>query len=159
MEEAFATESAAANTRAVRLARSATHQKHRTVPVHQEEIVESDSSEDEEVERLGADRLRQRSSRRTEGCASCGGPHARQQCRFRGAQCRACGKMGHIARACYSQCQAGVNGMHNDKESTATTYKTTKGPYQSAGWKNSSKASRSQRCTTSARRADRPQKD
>ena len=76
LEEAVAAEAAAANTKAVRLARATTHQKQKVVPVHLKEIEDPGSSEDEEVERLGA---RPKNSLRTEVCASCGGPHAWQQ--------------------------------------------------------------------------------
>lgn len=33
-------------------------------------------------------------------CRSCGGKHARKDCRFREAECRNCGKKGHIAKVC-----------------------------------------------------------
>ncbi|KRY90554.1 Transposon Tf2-9 polyprotein [Trichinella pseudospiralis] len=33
-------------------------------------------------------------------CQSCGGTHIRSQCRFRNARCRACQKVGHIAKVC-----------------------------------------------------------
>ncbi|KRY82815.1 Transposon Ty3-I Gag-Pol polyprotein [Trichinella pseudospiralis] len=35
-------------------------------------------------------------------CQSCGGTHIRSQCRFRNACCRACQKVGHIAKVCRS---------------------------------------------------------
>ncbi|XP_070803581.1 uncharacterized protein, partial [Pituophis catenifer annectens] len=38
-----------------------------------------------------------------DGCASCGGSHSRQNCKFRDAVCRACKKRGHIARVCRSK--------------------------------------------------------
>ncbi|XP_070797227.1 uncharacterized protein, partial [Pituophis catenifer annectens] len=38
-----------------------------------------------------------------DGCASCGGSHSRQNCKFRDAVCRACEKRGHIARVCRSK--------------------------------------------------------
>ncbi|XP_070805253.1 uncharacterized protein, partial [Pituophis catenifer annectens] len=37
------------------------------------------------------------------GCASCGGSHSRQNCKFRDAVCRSCEKRGHIARVCRSK--------------------------------------------------------
>ncbi|KRZ91539.1 LanC-like protein 2 [Trichinella sp. T8] len=36
-------------------------------------------------------------------CQSCGGTHIRSQCRFRNARCRACQKVGHIAKLCRSK--------------------------------------------------------
>ncbi|KRY64072.1 hypothetical protein T4A_7326, partial [Trichinella pseudospiralis] len=36
-------------------------------------------------------------------CQSCGGTHIRSQCRFRNARCRACQKVGHIAKVCRSK--------------------------------------------------------
>ncbi|KRZ14128.1 Transposon Tf2-8 polyprotein [Trichinella zimbabwensis] len=36
-------------------------------------------------------------------CQSCGGTHIRSQCRFRNARCRACQKVGHLAKVCRSK--------------------------------------------------------
>ncbi|XP_055918664.1 uncharacterized protein K02A2.6-like [Eupeodes corollae] len=36
-------------------------------------------------------------------CNGCGGRHFRNQCKFREAECHACGKKGHIARRCRSK--------------------------------------------------------
>ena len=36
-------------------------------------------------------------------CYRCGGQHFNQDCRFKDAECRKCGKKGHIARACRSK--------------------------------------------------------
>ena len=38
-------------------------------------------------------------------CYRCGGKHWSSDCRFRDAECRACGKKGHIARVCRSKAQ------------------------------------------------------
>ena len=140
MEEALAAEAAAANTKAVRLARSTTAHKPRTIPIHQEEVEELDCSENEEVERLSTPNKKPTTGRRDVECASCGGQHARQKCKFREAQCRACGKLGHIARACYSQCPAAFNDHRDERRPTATTPRTTRSPTKRSGWRNYSKA-------------------
>uniref|UniRef100_A0A914Z5J2 Gag protein n=1 Tax=Panagrolaimus superbus TaxID=310955 RepID=A0A914Z5J2_9BILA len=36
-------------------------------------------------------------------CASCGGQHSRDSCRFRNAVCHACNKSGHIEKVCYKK--------------------------------------------------------
>ena len=36
-------------------------------------------------------------------CAGCGGDHPRSQCKFLNAECRTCGKKGHISKACRSK--------------------------------------------------------
>jgi transposase InsO family protein len=40
--------------------------------------------------------------RQPHACESCGGDHRRQLCKFRAVKCHACGKLGHIRRACRS---------------------------------------------------------
>ena len=63
-------------------------------------------------------------------CHRCGGSHDPSQCRFRDAQCHACGKKGHIKRACRSQSkvpsatggeQPQRQAVHLAKEDTVTT--------------------------------------
>ncbi|XP_015264150.1 PREDICTED: uncharacterized protein LOC107108253 [Gekko japonicus] len=67
------------------------------------------NSPDEDVHRTQAPRRTPRANANSgrqppntiqPGCASCGDPHDRNTCRFRGAVCRTCGRTGHIARAC-----------------------------------------------------------
>uniref|UniRef100_A0A914R3X3 Peptidase A2 domain-containing protein n=1 Tax=Panagrolaimus davidi TaxID=227884 RepID=A0A914R3X3_9BILA len=41
--------------------------------------------------------------RQSSPCASCGGQHDRQSCRFRHEKCRYCGLVGHIERVCRSK--------------------------------------------------------
>ena len=36
-------------------------------------------------------------------CYRCGGKHSPHECRFKDAECRSCGKKGHLARACRSK--------------------------------------------------------
>ena len=98
LEEALSAEAATANTRAVRSAL-----KSKTTPVHhQGDCEDGESSQDEAEEELGASSSPKGAVTRVLKCASCGGSHPRPQCKFWDAQCRACGKMGHIARACLS---------------------------------------------------------
>lgn len=50
--------------------------------------------------RQGSHQSKQTTSEEQPTCAGCGGDHARSQCRFFDAECRNCGKKGHIARVC-----------------------------------------------------------
>uniref|UniRef100_A0A5S6Q373 RNA-directed DNA polymerase n=1 Tax=Trichuris muris TaxID=70415 RepID=A0A5S6Q373_TRIMR len=43
-------------------------------------------------------------------CASCGGSHSRQDCKFRNAVCNFCHKKGHIAKACRSRSSLSKSG-------------------------------------------------
>ena len=106
---------------AVRMARSASTTKPRSVPVHQEEVEEDESSLDEEVERLSIYKTPQKGLLKIDGCASCGGPHPCQQCQFRDAQCQACGKMGHINRACLSKHQTPFPEQRTEKKNHLLT--------------------------------------
>lgn len=47
-------------------------------------------------------------------CFSCGGPHMRQECRFRNAKCHSCEKQGHISRVCRNSNK--VHLIENDSE-------------------------------------------
>ncbi|KAL3184055.1 hypothetical protein MRX96_006167 [Rhipicephalus microplus] len=80
----------------------------RTEPVHQGTVADCGEDQDgleECVRQLRTDT----SQRRDAGLGGAdlvpvvGGPHERRLCRFRDAQCRGCGKTGHIAKVCRSQ--------------------------------------------------------
>nr|XP_037275485.1 uncharacterized protein LOC119168184 [Rhipicephalus microplus] len=79
----------------------------RTEPVHQGTVADCGEDQDdleECVRQLRADTSQRRDAGLGGGsCAGCGGPHERRLCRFRDAQCRGCGKTGHIAKVCRSQ--------------------------------------------------------
>ncbi|KAL3226611.1 hypothetical protein MRX96_024815 [Rhipicephalus microplus] len=79
----------------------------RTEPVHQGTVADCGEDQDgleECVRQLRADTSQRRDAGLGGGsCAGCGGPHERRFCRFRDAQCRGCGKTGHIAKVCRSQ--------------------------------------------------------
>ncbi|XP_075741316.1 uncharacterized protein LOC142790221 [Rhipicephalus microplus] len=79
----------------------------RTEPVHQGTVADCGEDQDgleECVRQLRADTSQCRDAGLGGGsCAGCGGPHERRLCRFRDAQCRGCGKTGHIAKVCRSQ--------------------------------------------------------
>ncbi|XP_075730838.1 uncharacterized protein LOC119181585 [Rhipicephalus microplus] len=79
----------------------------RTEPVHQGTVADCGEDQDgleECVRQLRADTSQRRNAGLGGGsCAGCGGPHERRLCRFRDAQCRGCGKTGHIAKVCRSQ--------------------------------------------------------
>ncbi|KRY10622.1 LanC-like protein 2 [Trichinella patagoniensis] len=47
--------------------------------------------------------IQARTAKQATICQSCGGTHIRSQCRFRNARCRACQKVGHIAKVCSSK--------------------------------------------------------
>ena len=55
------------------------------------------------VHRLAQTPVASRQEKSTKPCYRCGGSHDPSQCRFRDAVCHACGKKGHIKRACRSQ--------------------------------------------------------
>ena len=79
LEEALSAEAATANTRAVR-----SGPKPMSTPVHhQTDGEDGQSSQDEAVGELGASRQPRAAAPRAFKCASCGGPHPRQQCKFR----------------------------------------------------------------------------
>ena len=49
-------------------------------------------------------------------CAGCGGTHFRSQCKFRNAECRNCGKKGHIARVCrYPPSSQGTHQVNKEE--------------------------------------------
>ncbi|KAL3218078.1 hypothetical protein MRX96_006058 [Rhipicephalus microplus] len=79
----------------------------RTEPVHQGTVADCGEDQDgleECVRQLRADTSQRRDAGLGGGsCAGCGGPHERRLCRFRDAQCRSCGKTGHIAKVYRSQ--------------------------------------------------------
>ena len=54
-------------------------------------------------------------------CASCGGEHSRNTCRFRNVKCKRCNKLGHIARVCRSP--AAVVVHNHMSESAVVTLK------------------------------------
>ena len=55
------------------------------------------------VHRLAQTPVASSQDKSTKPCYRCGGRHDPSQCRFRDAVCHACGKKGHIKRACRSQ--------------------------------------------------------
>ncbi|XP_037558357.1 uncharacterized protein LOC119435692 [Dermacentor silvarum] len=97
-------------------------------PVHQGTTTGDDDEQDtaEDVLRLRASPTQRRDTERLGGgpCASCGGPHERRLCRFRGAQCRECGKTGHIAKVCRSRRQLSPRRNARDHARTQQ-FKTT----------------------------------
>ncbi|KAH9369890.1 hypothetical protein HPB48_013895 [Haemaphysalis longicornis] len=103
VEEATAAEAIDREASQSRLNATAT----RTEPVHQGTVGDCEEDQDgleECVRQLRADTSQRRDAGLGGGaCAGCGGPHERRLCRFRDAQCRGCGKTGHIAKVCQSQ--------------------------------------------------------
>ncbi|KAL3188351.1 hypothetical protein MRX96_023018, partial [Rhipicephalus microplus] len=103
VEEATATEAIDREASQSRLNATAP----RTEPVHQGTVADCGEDQDgleECVRQLRADTSQRRDAGLGGGyCAGCGGPHERRLCRFRDAQCRGCGKTGHIAKVCRSQ--------------------------------------------------------
>lgn len=77
----------------------------RIEPVHQGTSAGIDNEQDaaEDVLRLRIDQRRDPEGTGGAFCAGCGGSHERRLCRFRDAQCRGCGKTGHILRVCRSR--------------------------------------------------------
>ncbi|XP_060545570.1 uncharacterized protein K02A2.6-like [Pantherophis guttatus] len=74
----------------------------KTAPVHREATsTASEGESEEEVYRTEQSRTARREPR--DGCASCGGSHSRQNCKFRDTICRSCEKRGRIARVCRSK--------------------------------------------------------
>ncbi len=64
-----------------------------------------------------------RSSNGLNGCYRCGGRHLARDCRFKEADCHACGKRGHISRACRSEKPpTQKKGDRPGKEKTAAAY-------------------------------------
>ena len=55
-------------------------------------------------------------------CASCGGEHSRNTCRFRNVKCKRCSKLGHIARVCRAPTAAVVH--NHTPESAVVTLKS-----------------------------------
>lgn len=53
-------------------------------------------------------------------CASCGGSHARYECKFREAVCHNCSKKGHIAKVCKSTKQIQAPAETTDQVTTDT---------------------------------------
>ncbi|XP_070395572.1 uncharacterized protein [Dermacentor albipictus] len=97
VEEAVAAEAIA---REASLASFQTTNAPRFEPVRQGTTTGDDGEQDtaKDVLRLRASPTQRQDTEILVGgpCASCGGPHERRLCRFRGAQCRECGKTGHI---------------------------------------------------------------
>ena len=58
------------------------------------------------VHRLSQTPVTPRQDKGTKPCYRCGGSHDPSQCHFRDAACHACGKKGHIKRACRRQNKA-----------------------------------------------------
>ncbi|KAG8132783.1 hypothetical protein E2320_010617 [Naja naja] len=77
----------------------------KTLAVHQEEAI------DEDIELTGDDDIHQlktasgnkwpmNKTPQSQTCIGCGGNHPRAACRFKTANCRRCGKRGHLAKMC-----------------------------------------------------------
>ena len=49
-------------------------------------------------------------------CSRCDGRHSPTQCRFKEAKCHACGKIGHISRACRSKGKGKQEGTNQGKQ-------------------------------------------
>ncbi|XP_060547811.1 uncharacterized protein K02A2.6-like [Pantherophis guttatus] len=101
LDEARAQES---STKAAERLKSShvTRTTQKTAPVHREATsTTSEGESEEEVYRTEQSCTARREPRY--GCASCGGSHSRQNCKFRDAICRSCEKRGHIARVCRSK--------------------------------------------------------
>ncbi|XP_060550814.1 coatomer subunit epsilon isoform X2 [Pantherophis guttatus] len=125
LDEARAHES---STKAVetlqRLAPSQT--MHKSAPVHSE-VTQTDSEEELDENVFQTERHRRERRERREDCASCGGSHQQQTCKFRDSICRHCDKKGHLARVC--------------RASLPSSHKPKSGPSQSkpAGHKRANK--------------------
>nr|XP_034968432.1 uncharacterized protein LOC118083738 [Zootoca vivipara] len=56
-------------------------------------------------------------------CAGCGGNHDRKNCRFRDVTCRACGRLGHLARVCRSATSdSAVSPRSSHRRSASSTH-------------------------------------
>lgn len=58
-----------------------------------------------QYQRRSSDEIQQTRNHQNRGsslCSGCGGPHMRNQCRFRDARCNTCNKKGHLAKVCRS---------------------------------------------------------
>nr|XP_056710963.1 uncharacterized protein K02A2.6-like [Euleptes europaea] len=102
IEEATTAESSA---RPGRLGDRAAPSPRDPVPVHHESAGNAASSDEDEAHKLsdrGASRGHRAQGTTDRPCASCGERHDRRSCRFPNASCRACGRIGHIAKVCRS---------------------------------------------------------
>lgn len=90
--------------------------------VHYDNVESDLSSDEEEVSRLKAVPKKKwdAEQQRAQGsCAGCGGNHNRSACRFRNAECRHCGRKGHLAKVCQASLPTVNNPTRVNKSLTA----------------------------------------
>ncbi|XP_058023860.1 uncharacterized protein K02A2.6-like [Ahaetulla prasina] len=104
MDEARAAEMAEKSAAELHRFRPGTVNESGPVSIHFGDAAQGSSSgEEAEVSRLNLTSKRAslpESKRSQPRCLGCGGEHAREDCKFKSAVCRRCGKRGHLARVC-----------------------------------------------------------